>query len=79
MFEHRRIIRDILEHYGFDISYYIAMEILHIDDAKIWLVKKEYHRLYNSGEYSYKQVKVFLSTRYSISISSIEKMIYDNH
>ena len=79
MFEHRRIIRDILEHYGFDISYYIALEILHIDDAKYWLIRKEYRRLYNTGEYSYKEVKVLLSTRYTISISSIEKMIYDNH
>jgi len=79
MFEHRRIIKDIQEHYGIDITYFVALELLHIEEAKNWLVKQEYHRLFNTGEYSYKQVKEILSTRYSISVSSIEKMVYNNH
>ena len=74
----QRIIKDILAHYKIDISYFIALELLHIEDAKNWLIKKEYKRLYNNGEFSYKNVKKFLSERYAISISSIEKLIYRN-
>lgn len=79
MCNYQRIIKDILAHYGIDISYYVALELLHIEDAKTWLIKKEYQRLYNNGEYSYKNVKKYLSERYSTSISSIEKMVYNNH
>ena len=79
MVNQQRIIKDILAHYKIDISYFVALGLLHIEDAKHWLIKKEYQRLYNNGEYSYKNVKKFLSERYSISISSIEKMIYNNH
>jgi hypothetical protein len=76
MFTHQRIIKDILHHYGFDITYFVALGLLHIDDAKHWLINKEYRRLYNGGEYSYKEVKTYLSARYGVSISIIEKMIY---
>jgi hypothetical protein len=79
-FEHNRIIKDIKEHYDIDISYYIAIGLLHIEDAKFWLVKNEYLRLYKTGSYrSYKEIKEFLIERYSISQSCIEKMIYRNH
>ena len=78
MVNQQRIIKDILQHYKVDVSYFVAMGLLHIDDAKYWLIKKEYKRLYNNGEYSYKNVKKFLSERYTISISSIEKLIYRN-
>ena len=79
MFSHQRIIKYILHHYKIDISYFVALGLLHIDDAKNWLIINEYMRLYNGGEYSYKQVKTNLSDRYSVSISSIEKIIYRNH
>lgn len=79
MFTHQRIIKDIIHHYGLDITYFVALGLLHIDDAKIWLISKEYRRLYNGGEYSYKQVKAYLSARYGVSISIIEKIIYRNH
>jgi len=79
MFSHQRIIKYILHHYKIDISYFVALGLLHIDDAKNWLIIHEYMRLYNGGEYSYKQVKTYLSDRYSVSISSIEKIIYRNH
>jgi len=78
MFEHRRIIKDIFENYGIDISYFVAIGLLHIEDAKNWLVRKEYYRMAETKEYNYREIKERLSTRYSISISSIEKMIYRN-
>ena len=78
MVNHQRIIKDILHHYRIDISYYVALGLLHIDDAKNWLIRQEYMRLYNKGEYSYKQVKSYLSNRYEVSISTIEKLIYRN-
>ena len=79
MFTHQRIIKDIIHHYGIDITYFVALGLLHIDDAKHWLISKEYRRLYNGGGYSYKKVKLYLSDRYGVSISTIEKIIYRNH
>ena len=78
MFEHRRIIKDILDLYSIDTSYLIAVGLLHIDDAKNWLIRKEYIRLYNNGEFTYKEVKRYLRERYGVSISCIEKMVYRN-
>ena len=78
MFNQERIIKDIIHHYGIDISYYLALGLLHIEDAKNWLIRQEYMRLYKGGEYSYKTVKAYLSDRYSVSISKIEKLIYRN-
>ncbi len=77
MFEHRRIIKDIFSLYGIDISYFVAMGLLHIDDAKKWLVKMEYFRLYRDEGYSYRQAKEILRDRYGMSVSSIEKMVYN--
>ena len=79
MFEYRRIIKDIWEQYEIDISYFVALGLLHIDDAKNWLGRQEYKRLLETSEYTCKEIKERLSGRYSVSISSIEKMIYNNH
>jgi hypothetical protein len=80
MFEVKRIIKDIWANYGIDISYLIAVGMLHIDDAKNWLVRNEYERLYKSGDFkTYTEVKEYLIKRYDISLSSIEKMIYRDH
>ena len=76
MFEHRRIIKDIFRLYGIDISFMVMMKMLHIDDAKKWLVREEYHRLYREEGYSYRQVKEILRDRYGLSVSSIEKLVY---
>ena len=79
MFEYRRIIKDIWEQYEIDISYFVALGLLHIDDAKNCLVRQEYKRLLETREYTCKEIKERLSGRYSVSISSTEKMIYNNH
>ena len=79
MNELKAIIKDIWNNYGIDISYYVSIGLLHIADAKNWLIINEYPRLYNNGELSHKEVKERLSKRYGISISSIEKMVYRNN
>ena len=80
MFELKRIIKDIWTIYGIDISFFISVGMLHIDDAKNWLVRKEYERLYKTGDFkTYTEVKEYLIKRYDISLSSIEKMIYRDH
>jgi len=76
MYEQKKIIKDILINYSIDISYFIAVGLLHIDDAKNWLVRNEYRRLYEQEFNTYTEVKKYLASRYGISISSIEKMIY---
>lgn len=76
MYEQKLIIQDILKHYGIDICYQVAIGLLHICDAKNWLVKQEYQRLYSTGNYTYKEIKDLLSKRYDISVSCIEKIIY---
>ena len=76
MLNQQRIIKDILQHYNVDVSYFVALGLLHIVDARNWLICHEYRRLHNHGEHTYIKVKLYLCERYDVSLSTIEKMIY---
>ena len=78
MYEQDAIIKDVFKHIGVDISYLVAEGLLHINDARNWLVRREYFSLDEQGEMTLTKIKQILSKKYGMSISCIEKLIYRN-
>jgi len=71
------IIRDFKKEFGLDIGDVIRRGILHVTDAKKWLVRELYFKWAKMDrERTYADIKYELSILYDISVSSIEKMIY---
>ena len=79
--EDRNVIRDILDEFSIDITYFVFIGLLHIDDAKNWLIKKLYEKrrmLYQRGESegNIEYIKEDLSVSYGVSFSKVEKLVY---
>jgi hypothetical protein len=77
----RNVIRDILDEFGIDATYFVFIGLLHIDDAKNWLIKRLYEkrrRAYQRGESdeNIEYIKEDLSLRYGVSFSKVEKLVY---
>ena len=71
------IIRDFKKEFGVDIGDVIRRGILHVTDAKKWLVKELYFKWAKADRNrTYADIKYELSIMYDISVSCIEKMIY---
>ena len=71
----QRIIEDIRQEFDLDLSEVLHRGILDPRDAKKWLVKQLYYKLYKTDR-TYTDIKNELSVKYDISVSSIEKLIY---
>jgi len=79
--EDRNVIRDILDEFSIDITYFVFIGLLHIDDAKNWLIKRLYEKrriLYQRGESdeNIESIKEDLSVSYGVSFSKVEKLVY---
>jgi hypothetical protein len=77
----RNVIRDILNEFGIDATYFVFIGLLHIDDAKNWLIKRLYEKrrmAYQRGESdeNIEYIKEDLSLRYGVSFSKVEKLVY---
>jgi len=77
----RNVIRDILDEFGIDATYFVFIGLLHIDDAKNWLIKRLYEKrrmAYQRGESdeNIEYIKEDLSLRYGVSFSKVEKLVY---
>jgi hypothetical protein len=70
-----RIIKDLKTEFGIDVREVVREGILHVNDARKWLVKKLYYKKAKENR-TYADIKYELSIEYDISVSSIEKMIY---
>ena len=73
-----KLIRDTFKHSGIDATPFVESGIIHINDLKKWVVKKEYYKRAKNGQ-RYSAIKLDLSEEYGISVSSIEKLIYRHH
>ncbi len=60
---------------GLDVENMIEIGLLHPEDAKRWLVQKKYYLLAD-GSRTLTEIKLELSEKYGLSVSSIEKLIY---
>ena len=79
--EDRNVIRDILDEFSIDITYFVFIGLLHIDDAKNWLIKRLYEKrrmLYQRGasDENIEYIKEDLSVSYGVSFSKVEKLVY---
>jgi hypothetical protein len=77
----RNVIRDILDEFSIDATYFVFIGLLHIDDAKNWLIKRLYEKrrmAYQRGESdeNIEYIKEDLSLRYGVSFSKVEKLVY---
>ena len=77
----KNVIRDILDEFAIDVTYFVHIGLLHIDDAKNWLIKKIYEKrrmAYQRGESdeNIEYIKEDLSIRYGVSFSKVEKLVY---
>ena len=71
------IIRDFKREFGIDIGPVIRRGVLHVTEAKKWLVRELYYKwAKEDNQRTYADIKYELSILYDISVSSIEKMIY---
>jgi len=71
------IIRDFNREFGIDVSEVIRKGILHVTEARKWLVRELYYKMAKAdNERTYADIKYELSDLYDISVSTIEKMIY---
>ncbi|MFN3382921.1 MAG: hypothetical protein ACK41O_25910, partial [Runella zeae] len=60
---------------GFDAKRMFDIGLLPLKEAKKWLVRKQYFDMAKTGR-SYSDIKLELSVKYQLSVSSIEKLIY---
>jgi hypothetical protein len=63
---------------GVDAKKLIEIGLLHPVEARRWLVRKKYYLLAD-GSRTYTDIKLELSEKYGLSVSSIEKLIYRNN
>jgi hypothetical protein len=71
----KEIVSEIEEILGTDTGRLLEVGLLRPVDAKKWLVKQKYYSLAKTGM-TYTDIKLDLSDKYGISVSSIEKMVY---
>ena len=79
--EDRNVIRDILDEFSIDVTYFVFIGLLHLDDAKNWLIKKLYEKrriAYQRGETdeNIEYIKEDLAVKYGVSFSKVEKLVY---
>ncbi|MBW6480669.1 MAG: hypothetical protein K0B37_14670 [Bacteroidales bacterium] len=77
----KAVIRDILDGFGIDVTWFVCIGLLHIDDARTWLIRKAFEqrrRRYLRGESdeNIEYIKEDLSVRYGVSFSKVEKIVY---
>jgi len=70
-----RLVEEIRNEFGVDVSEVVEKGILHPYEAKKWLVKELYFKWAKSDR-TFADIKYELSDLYDISVSSIEKMVY---
>lgn len=75
MTESQKIIKEINDQIGIDVTVLVEMELVPVYYLKKWLVKRLYYDYAKTGM-TYTDIKIKLSDEYGISISSIEKLIY---
>ncbi|MDP2237009.1 MAG: hypothetical protein Q8J88_11295 [Bacteroidales bacterium] len=75
MDEERKLINDVNETIGFDITNIYKSGLIEIKQLRKWVVKEKYFSLAKTGR-TYTDIKNQLSEEYNVSISVIEKMIY---
>jgi hypothetical protein len=66
---------EIQEITGIDAERLMEIGLLHPEDAKKWLVKYFYYQMSKRG-LKYTDIKLELSDRYFLSVSTIEKLVY---
>lgn len=69
------ILGEIQELAGIDAAQLFDNELLTLDHAKRWVVKRKYFQMSKSGR-TLTDIKYELSDNYGISVSAIEKLIY---
>ena len=71
------IVLDFQKEFGINIGPVIRRGILHVSEAKKWLVRELYFKWAKADRNrTYADIKYELSILYDISVSCIEKMIY---
>lgn len=70
-----QILSEVSELSGTDVFIPYNLGLIPIDVAIKWIVQKKYWRMAKSGM-TYSAIKVELSEEYSLSVSSIEKLVY---
>ncbi|KAF0128046.1 MAG: hypothetical protein FD155_3435 [Bacteroidetes bacterium] len=69
------IIQEIKELSGMDAKPFFEKGIVQVTEARKWIVKQRYNEL-SKTTMRLSDIKADLSERYAISVSAIEKMIY---
>ncbi len=69
------LAEEITQISGVDAKKMIEIGLLHPIEARRWLVRKKYYLLAN-GSRTLTEIKLELSEKYGLSVSSIEKLIY---
>jgi hypothetical protein len=82
--EEKQVIRDLLAGFGIDVTYFVFLGLLHIDDAKRWLIRKQFERrrsayLRGESDENLEYIKDDLSIRYGVSFSKVEKIVYQKY
>ena len=69
------LANEVLEKFNADIQEAIEIGLVGEREIKRVLLKKEYEEMAKEGM-KYKDIKVLLSEKYGLSVSSIEKLVY---
>ena len=69
------LAEEITQISGVDAKKMIEIGLLHPVEARRWLVRNKYYLLAN-GSRTLTEIKLELSEKYGLSVSSIEKLIY---
>ncbi len=72
-----KLISDIQAYSGIDVRDVMEIGILSTNDARKWVVRTKYHEMSkNRQDLSLTAIKYELSEEYGMSVSAIEKMVY---
>jgi hypothetical protein len=72
----RELAGEIREKTGLEAEKMAEIGLLNERVAKKWLVKHHYHALKEQNGRTLTDIKLDLSVKYDVSVSSIEKMVY---
>jgi hypothetical protein len=75
--EEEILAMEILETMGIDVKPAVCSGLIGLKEMKRTLVKYHYEKMAKGGK-KYKEIKMDLSKKYGLSVSSIEKMVYRN-
>ncbi|MBE0651488.1 MAG: hypothetical protein IH595_11700 [Bacteroidales bacterium] len=70
------IAREIKAIAGFDTENIIKAGLITPKQAVKWIVKQKYYQMAKESNRTYTDIKLELSVKYDVSVSSIEKMVY---